>query len=101
MKSNTEYLTFEVPSRIDFRSLLPDPNLLVSPDRITLFRPVFEAMGKGKPGLVISSIRALLLSAPFAWSGMRVAEIVNQPPIYGLIIGLQIVTVLTSAVFSL
>ncbi len=66
-----------------------------------LLRPVFEAMGRGKPGLVIASVRVLVLSAPFAWAGMKVAAGMSLPPIYGLIVGLQAVTLLTSVIFFL
>ena len=66
-----------------------------------LARPVFEAMGKGRPGLIVASVRVLLLSAPAAWIGMEAAARLGQPPIYGLIAGLQVVSALTSALFFL
>ena len=59
----------------------------------------FEAMGKGKPGLTVAAIRVLVLSAPFAWGGMRIAREMGEPRIYGLIIGLQVVTLVSSVVF--
>jgi putative MATE family efflux protein len=77
--------------------LVPLACIVSSP--FILIRPVFEAMGKGKPGLIVASIRVLLLSAPFAWGGMQVAESLGKPPIYGLIIGLQLVMVLTATIF--
>jgi Na+-driven multidrug efflux pump len=79
--------------------LVPLACIVITP--FFLLRPVFEAMGKGKPGLIISSIRVLVFSAPVAWGGMQVAEALGYPPIYGLIVGLQIVTVLASTLFYL
>jgi Na+-driven multidrug efflux pump len=73
--------------------------LVIAPFFLT--RPVFEAMGKGRPGLIVASVRVLVLSAPFAWVGMRAAEGLGRPPIYGLIAGLQIVSALTSSFFYL
>lgn len=91
----------ETPISIRYTSfalrLIPIGCLVLTP--FFLFKPVFEAMGKGKPGLTIAAIRVLVLSAPFAWGGMRIAAQMGAPLIYGLIIGLQVVTLMTSVVF--
>jgi Na+-driven multidrug efflux pump len=91
----------ETPISIRYTSfalrLIPIGCLVLTP--FFLFKPVFEAMGKGKPGLTIAAIRVLVLSAPFAWGGMQIAAQMGAPPIYGIIIGLQVVTLMTSVLF--
>ncbi|MEE9227102.1 MAG: hypothetical protein V3U66_05155, partial [Acidobacteriota bacterium] len=64
-----------------------------------LCRPVFEGMQRGTPGLVMATIRYVLLTAPVAWWGMRVAGDMGHPGLYGLIIGLLGVSALTSGAF--
>ena len=64
-----------------------------------LVRPVFEAMGRGRPGLVMAIVRYGVLMLPLALGGMRVAETRGFPPIDGLIVGLLVASALASAVF--
>lgn len=52
-----------------------------------LCRPVFEAMGRGRPGLAMALIRYVVLTGPMAWLGMIAAERIGSPPLYGLIAG--------------
>lgn len=65
-----------------------------------LCRPVFEGMNNGKPGLVVALIRYLLLTAPGAWLGIRIAEGLGQPALYGLMAGLLVVSGLSSLIFG-
>jgi Na+-driven multidrug efflux pump len=61
---------------------------------------VFEAMGRGKPGLYMAILRYIVLTLPAAYIGMRVAERYGQPNLYGILIALVLVAVISSAVFS-
>jgi Na+-driven multidrug efflux pump len=61
-----------------------------------LCRPIFEAMRLGRPGLVMAVLRYLLLTAPLAWGGMRVALALGQPELFGLIAGTLVAATLTS-----
>ncbi len=64
-----------------------------------LMRPVFEALGQGKPGLIMAATRALVLTVPLAWAGKLLAEALGQPGVYGMMIGLVIVGLISSAGF--
>jgi Na+-driven multidrug efflux pump len=64
-----------------------------------LCRPVFEAMNRGRPGLVMAAFRYLLLTAPLALAGMQVARSLDRPPLYGMIVGLLLVAAISSVVF--
>lgn len=66
-----------------------------------LMRPVFEALGQGRPGLIMAAVRALVLTVPFAWAGQKVAEAMGQPGLYGMLIGLLAVGVVSSGAFVL
>lgn len=65
-----------------------------------LCRPVFEAMNRGRPGLVMAVFRYLVLTAPLAWAGMKIAESLGQQPLYGLIVGLLAAAAVSSTVFG-
>ncbi|MDX1390251.1 MAG: MATE family efflux transporter, partial [Acidobacteriota bacterium] len=62
-------------------------------------RPVFEGMRRGGPGLVMASVRYILLTPPIAWWGMRWATAVGWPGLYGLMTGLLAVSAVTSLAF--
>lgn len=64
-----------------------------------LCRPVFEAMQRGRPGLVMAILRYLVLTGPLAWLGMRVAARLGQPELFGLIAGTLAAAALASAIF--
>jgi Na+-driven multidrug efflux pump len=64
-----------------------------------LCRPVFEAMNRGRPGLIMAAFRYLVLTAPLAWGGMLAARAVGQEPLYGLIVGLLIAAAISSVIF--
>ncbi len=66
-----------------------------------LCRPVFEAMNRGQPGLVMAVFRYLILTGPLAWLGMSVARALGQQPVYGLIVGLLAAAAVSSSVFGL
>jgi len=66
-----------------------------------LCRPVFEAMNRGRPGLVVASLRFAVFTVPAAWLGMRIAERMGHPALYGLVVGLLVVSAVTSGAFYL
>jgi Na+-driven multidrug efflux pump len=66
-----------------------------------LARPVFEAMQRGEPGLVMALIRYVGLTGPLAWLGMAAAERWAFPPLYGLIVGLLVAAAAASTGFYL
>ena len=66
-----------------------------------LSRPIFDAMGRGQPGLLVAVIRVAVLTAPAALVGMRIAEGMSLPKLYGLLISLQGVGALASMILYL
>ncbi len=64
-----------------------------------LCRPVFEGLGRGRPGLVMSTVRYAVLAAPAAWLGVAGAEKLGVNGVLGLISGLGVATAACSAVF--
>lgn len=64
-------------------------------------RPVFEGMQRGKPGLVVSMIRYLVLTVPLAWAGILVCGPLGFPALYGVIAGLLLTAAISSAAFNL
>jgi Na+-driven multidrug efflux pump len=64
-----------------------------------LCRPVFEALNRGRPGLLMAALRYLVLTAPFALGGMQVARSLDRPPLYGMIVGLLAVAAISSSIF--
>ncbi len=64
-----------------------------------LCRPVFEAMGRGRPGLLMATLRYGVLMLPLAWLGMRQAENLGYPAIDGLVVALLSASALSSVVF--
>jgi Na+-driven multidrug efflux pump len=78
--------------------LVPLAVLLGAP--FLLCRPVFEGMHRGAPGLIMATIRYVGLTVPMAWAGVRVAERMGHPGLYGLLLGLIAVAAIASAAFS-
>jgi Na+-driven multidrug efflux pump len=78
---------------------VPLATLLGAP--FLLCRPVFEAMGRWRPGLIMALVRYLVLTVPLAWLGLVAARIEGYPPIYGLIVGLLVTAGLSSSSFAL
>jgi Na+-driven multidrug efflux pump len=66
-----------------------------------LCRPVFEAMNRGRPGLLMAVFRYLVLSGPLAWCGMVLAGRIGQAQLYGLILGLVAASLIASSTFYL
>lgn len=64
-----------------------------------LCRPVFEAMGRGRPGLLMATLRYGVLMFPLAWFGMHRAENLGYPAIDGLVVALLIASALSSVIF--
>ena len=79
--------------------LVPAACLLSTP--FFLMRPVFEAMGRGQPGLIMAVVRTGILTVPLAILGIRVASWLGYPQIYGMLIGLLVVALLSSMAFVL
>ena len=66
-----------------------------------LCRPVFEALQRGKPGLVVAILRYVVLTGPLAYGGMILAARLAQPELYGLIAGSLVAAGVSSAIFYL
>ncbi len=66
-----------------------------------LARPVFEAMGRGRPGLVLATLRYVVLSVPLAWFGMGVAVALGRPGFEGVLAGTIVASLLSSLVMAL
>jgi Na+-driven multidrug efflux pump len=64
-----------------------------------LCRPVFEALGQGRPGLVMAVLRYGVFMLPLALLGMSRAEALGYSAIDGLVVGLLIASGLSSAIF--
>lgn len=65
-----------------------------------LCRPVFEAMGRGRPGLTMAALRYLVFTIPAAWVGMNVAQGMGHPGLYGLIVALVAAAAVSSSIFA-
>jgi Na+-driven multidrug efflux pump len=79
--------------------LVPLACLVGSP--FLLCRPVFEAMGRGTPGLAIAILRYVGLTIPFAWVGIQVSRALGRPALFGLMVGLLTAAAIASVVFYL
>ena len=64
-----------------------------------LCRPIFEARGEGRPGLIMAVLRYGVLMMPLAWLGMRAADRLGRAPIDGLVVGLLIASAISSLAF--
>jgi Na+-driven multidrug efflux pump len=64
-----------------------------------LCRPVFEGMGRGRPGLVMAVLRYVVLAAPAAALGLYFAPVIHVSPVMGLVSGLMLATAGGSLVF--
>ena len=64
-----------------------------------LCRPVFEGMGRGRPGLTMSLIRYGLLAAPAAWAGIHWAPALGIDGVLGPVVGLTAATAVSSTIF--
>lgn len=65
-----------------------------------LSRPVFEAMNRGRPGLIMAVIRYVVLTGPLAWLGIVAARGAGLPALHGLIGGLLAAGALSSGLFA-
>ena len=66
-----------------------------------LCRPVFEGLGRGRPGLVMAFLRHVVLLAPAAWGGIALARGTGLPGLYGVLVGLVAAAGVASCVFLL
>ena len=66
-----------------------------------LCRPVFEALNRGRPGLLMAILRYLVLTGPLAWLGIWLASGLDRPALHGLVFGLIGAATLSSVVFYL
>ena len=64
-----------------------------------LCRPVFEGMGRGRPGLVMAIFRYLALTIPGVWYGASLASDLEQPPLYGILLATILIAVIASSAF--
>ena len=79
--------------------MVPVASLAIAP--FLLCRPVFEAMGRGRPGLIMAIFRYIVLTIPAAYAGMQVARVMGQPAMYGILVALVGVAAVASLVFAL
>jgi Na+-driven multidrug efflux pump len=79
--------------------MVPVASLAIAP--FLLCRPVFEAMGRGRPGLIMAIFRYIALTIPAAYAGMHVARVMGQPAMYGILVALVGVAAVSSLVFAL
>ncbi len=79
--------------------IVPIAALVATP--FFLCRPVFEGMGRGRPGLTMSSLRYVVLALPAAAAGLSLAPSFHVPEILGLIVGLILATAASSLAFLL
>jgi putative MATE family efflux protein len=61
-----------------------------------LARPIFEAMGRGRPGLTIAALRYVLLSLPLAWLGLQAARALDGPGFAGVLAGVILASLAAS-----
>jgi len=78
--------------------VVPIASLAMAP--FILCRPVFEATGRGKPGLYMAILRYVVLTVPAAYIGIYVAASYGQPSLYGILISLVVVAMISSAAFA-
>jgi len=64
-----------------------------------LCRPVFEGMGRGRPGLTMSLLRYVVLAAPAALAGLWLAPRLHVSQVLGLVGGLMGAAAISSLVF--
>ncbi len=62
-----------------------------------LCRPVFEAMQRWQPGLVMALLRYVVLTGPLAWLALVGEQRMAQPPLFGLIAGTLLAAAISSA----
>ena len=77
--------------------VVPLAALLATP--FFLCRPVFEGMGRGRPGLTMSLLRYVVLAAPAALGGLWLAPRLQISQVLGLVGGLMAATAVSSLVF--
>lgn len=65
-----------------------------------LCRPMFEGMQMAKPGLFVALLRYVVLTAPLAWLGTRLAVANGYPGLYGILGGVVAATAISSAVLA-
>jgi putative MATE family efflux protein len=62
-------------------------------------RPIFEGMGSGRPGLMMSAFRYVVLAAPAAFAGLHFASSFGVTEVFGLVCGLMGASAISSFVF--
>ena len=77
--------------------VVPLAALLATP--FFLCRPVFEGMGRGRPGLAMSVLRYVVLAAPAAAAGVWLAPALHVSEVLGLVYGLMAATAISSLAF--
>ncbi len=80
------------------RYAVPVGALVATP--FLICRPAFEAVQRGTPGLIMATIRYLVLSVPLALLGARLSAETGRDPFFGLIAGLLAGTSVVSVLFT-
>jgi putative MATE family efflux protein len=90
----------EVTARFAAFALRLVPIACLATTPFFLCRPIFEAMGRGRPGLAMAMLRYLVLSIPLAWGGLVLFEQMDRPGLHGLLFGLILAAGVTSTLFG-
>ena len=77
--------------------IVPLGALLATP--FFLCRPIFEGMGRGRPGLTMSVLRYVVLAVPAALFGLWMAPKLQVSAVLGLVGGLMVATAISSLIF--
>jgi putative MATE family efflux protein len=89
----------ETTARLTRMSLWLAPFAALSSVPFLLCRPVFEGLGRGRPGLTMAVLRYVVLMVPFGLGGMALGRTLGLPPLIGLLLGLIAATSVASTVF--
>jgi Na+-driven multidrug efflux pump len=77
--------------------LLPFACLALVP--FQLYRPAFEGLQRARPGLVISLLRYVVMTAPCGLAGIWGARYLQAPALFGLLVGLIVASGVASGIF--
>ena len=90
----------EVTADLTRGALLLAPLACLTLIPFQLYRPAFEGLQRGRPGLVVALLRYMILTAPCGLLGMWGADHLGFPPLFGLLVGLIVASGLTSVIFT-
>jgi Na+-driven multidrug efflux pump len=91
----------ELTERLTRLALAAVPLACLAGAPFLMARPVFEAMQRGRPGLLVAVLRYVVLAPALAWAGSRLAAVTGLPPLAGIIAGTLAAAAASSALFLL